>query len=97
MDVDLLPDPGGEVRHIAVDSGSQHFAEAHAAPGRQAEQCPAPAVRLLAHQRSAAVALSPQQRHEQTDKEKTPLGLFLVRNPETLEPENHGSALILSG
>jgi len=58
VDVDLLLDPGREVRHVAVNSGSQHFAEAHAAPGRQAEQRPAAAVRLLTHQRAAAVTLS---------------------------------------
>lgn len=57
VDVDLLLDPGCEVRHIAVHSGSQHFTEAHAAPRRQAEQRPATAI-LLAHQRTATVALN---------------------------------------
>lgn len=57
MDVYLLLDPGGEVRHVAVNSRSKDFAEAYAAPRRQAEQRPSAAV-LLAHQRPAAVALS---------------------------------------
>lgn len=57
VDVDLLLDPGGEVRHVAVHSGSEHFTEAHAAPRRQAEQRPATAI-LFAHQRTAAVALN---------------------------------------
>lgn len=57
VDVDLLLDPGCEVRHIAVHSGSQHFTEAHAAPRRQAEQRPTTAI-LLAHQRTATVALN---------------------------------------
>lgn len=55
MCVDLLSYPGGEVCDVAVDAGAQDLAEAHAAPGRQAEQRPAAA--LLAHQRAAAVAL----------------------------------------
>lgn len=59
VDVDLLLDPGREVRHVAVNSGSEHFAEAHAAPRREAEQRPATAV-LLAHQRAATVALTTQ-------------------------------------
>ena len=58
MDVDLLLDPGGEVAHVAVDSRSQDFAEADAAPRRQTKQCPVTAaVLVLAHQRAAAVAL----------------------------------------
>lgn len=57
MDVDLLLDPGGEVRHVAVHAGSEHFTEAHAAPRRQTEQRPVTAV-LLAHQRTAAVTLN---------------------------------------
>lgn len=57
VDVYLLLDPGGEVRHVAVNSRSEDFAEAHAAPRRQAEQRPAAAV-LFAHQRPAAVALN---------------------------------------
>ncbi len=32
VDVDLLSDPGREVRHVAVHAGSEHFTEAHAAP-----------------------------------------------------------------
>lgn len=62
MDVDLLSDPGSEVRHVAVDSGSEHFTEAHAPPRRQAEQRPATAS-LLAHQRAAAVALETHTSH----------------------------------
>lgn len=61
VDVDLLLDPGREVRHVAVHAGSEHFAEAHAAPRREAKQGPAAAV-LLAHQRTAAVALNTQSR-----------------------------------
>lgn len=56
VSVDLLSYPGGEVCDVAVDAGSQDLTEAHAAPGRQAEERPAGAV-LLAHQRAAAVAL----------------------------------------
>lgn len=57
VDVDLLLDPGGEVRDVAVNPGSERFTEAHAAPRRQAEQRPATAA-LLTHQRAAAVTLN---------------------------------------
>ena len=57
VDVDLLLDPGCEVRHVAVHSRSEHFTEAHTAPRRQAEQSPATTAVLLTHQRTAAVAL----------------------------------------
>lgn len=57
VDVDLLLDPGGEVRDVAVNPGSEHFTEAHAAPRRQAEQRPATAA-LLTHQWAAAVTLN---------------------------------------
>ena len=56
VDVDLLLDPGGEVRHIAVNSGSEHFTETDTAPWRQAKQAPATTA-IVAHQRAAAVAL----------------------------------------
>lgn len=55
MNVDLLLDPGGEVRHVAVHARSEHFTEAHAAPRRQAEQRPVTAL-LLTHERTATVA-----------------------------------------
>lgn len=57
VDVDLLLDPGGKVRHVAVNSRSEHFTETHAAPRRQAKQCPV-TVLLLTHQRTATVTLN---------------------------------------
>lgn len=67
VDVDLLLDPGGEVRDVAVNPGSEHFTEAHAAPRRQAEQRPATAA-LLAHQWAAAVTLNTHVKHTHTEK-----------------------------
>lgn len=56
--VDLLLDPGGEVGHVAVNSGSENFTETDTAPRRQPEQSPPTAVLLLTNQRTAAVALN---------------------------------------
>lgn len=67
VDVDLLLDPGGEVRDVAVNPGSEHFTEAHAAPRRQAEQRPATAA-LLTHQWAAAVTLNTHVKHTHTEK-----------------------------
>lgn len=69
VDVDLLLDPGGEVRDVAVNPGSEHFAEAHAAPRRQAEQRPATAA-LLTHQWAAAVTLNTRTHVKHTHTEK---------------------------
>lgn len=55
--VDLLSDPGSEVSHITVNSWTQDFTEADAAPGRQAEQRPMTAA-VLTHQWTAAVPLN---------------------------------------
>lgn len=69
--VDLPLDPGGEMRHVAVDAGSQHLAEAHAAPRRQAEQRPA-RTRVLAHQRAAAVTLDTAEGRSQRARATVP-------------------------
>lgn len=87
VDVDLLLDPGREVRHVAVHAGSEHFTEAHAAPRREAKQGPAAAV-LLAHQRTAAVALNTQSRGSGTFDRLT-INSWRLTSSRKVLPMNH--------